>query len=160
MLGGPYFSSFIGSEHIFRGRDSFGVSPHGYTKAHKTGRSLRPHVSILPHAMLLLRFLSVSLAFLCSALCAFCSDKGCSCKKPAIRREWRTLSAHEKAQWIRAVNVCICHSLQIDVMLMPSFNSDCSACHTCRMTQLWPHQLTLRYHKYPQSTRQAPIMMV
>ncbi|KAK7030251.1 hypothetical protein VNI00_014268 [Paramarasmius palmivorus] len=27
------------------------------------------------------------------------------CKKPAVRREWRALSKHERAEWIRAVNV-------------------------------------------------------
>jgi len=27
------------------------------------------------------------------------------CTKPAVRKEWRTLSTPEKTEWIRAVNV-------------------------------------------------------
>lgn len=31
--------------------------------------------------------------------------RAASCKSPSIRREWRTLSVQERAEWIEAVNV-------------------------------------------------------
>jgi hypothetical protein len=55
--------------------------------------------------MLVYKLVSVSLAFLLSAVRVSCSYEGCPCTKPAVRREWRAFSTKEKAEWIRAVNV-------------------------------------------------------
>jgi len=57
--------------------------------------------------MFVYRILSVALAILWSALGVSCSYDPCPCTKPAVRKEWRTFSAHQKAEWIRAVNVSI-----------------------------------------------------
>jgi hypothetical protein len=51
--------------------------------------------------------LSVALAILWSIVCAFCSDDPCPCTKPTVRREWRAFRTEEKAEWIRAIKVCI-----------------------------------------------------
>jgi hypothetical protein len=68
----------------------------------------------LPHsahrrfpAMLILRLFSLVLANFWSATDEpyRASDEKTSCTTPAVRREWRKLSAHEKAEWIGAVNV-------------------------------------------------------
>jgi hypothetical protein len=53
------------------------------------------------------KLLSVTLAFLWSALAVSCSYEKCPCTKPAIRREWRAFTTEEKAEWIRAINVRI-----------------------------------------------------
>jgi len=52
------------------------------------------------------------------------SGKTYSCDKPAIRREWRTFSTYEKAEWIRAVN-CLSH-LPHDPALAPSIDPSVS----------------------------------
>jgi tyrosinase len=58
-------------------------------------------------AMLILRFFSVVLATFWSATDEPYrgSDRKTSCTNPVVRREWRKLGAHEKAEWIGAVNV-------------------------------------------------------
>lgn len=33
------------------------------------------------------------------------SVEGAKCTRPAVRKEWRKLSVHERKDWIRAVNV-------------------------------------------------------
>jgi len=53
------------------------------------------------------RIFFVSLAILSSALGVSCSYGPCSCTKPAVRKEWRTFSTEQKAEWIRAINVSI-----------------------------------------------------
>jgi len=57
--------------------------------------------------MLVLRFFSLLLANLWSATDEpyRVSNPKTPCTKPAVRREWRKLSSHEKAEWIGAVNV-------------------------------------------------------
>ncbi|KAI0299583.1 hypothetical protein BC826DRAFT_995367 [Russula brevipes] len=70
--------------------------------------------------MFVLRFLPLALAALWSVTCASSSHHKRRCTKPAIRREWRTFSRHERAEWIRAVN-CLSH-LPHDPALAPSVN--------------------------------------
>ena len=69
--------------------------------------------------MLVYKLLSNALAFFSSAL-QMSSYEGCSCTKPAIRREWRAFSADEKAEWIRAINVRI--DIRSDVLLIHARN--------------------------------------
>ncbi len=57
--------------------------------------------------MIIYKGLSVALAILWSAVSVSCSHDPYPCTKPAVRREWRTFSTEEKAEWIRAVNVGI-----------------------------------------------------
>ena len=66
--------------------------------------------------MLIQGIFSVSLAVLWSVVGVSCANDKCSCTKPAIRKEWRKLSTHARAEWIRAVNV-----------RMPNFPHTC--CH-------------------------------
>ena len=96
------------------------------------------HLRIPHRAMFVFRLFSVALAILWSVGAVSCTYQPCSCKKPAIRREWRALSTKEKAEWIRAVNVRRTTPPHVVVMLMRSLG--CSACHTYLMTQLWHHQ--------------------
>ena len=79
----------------------------------------RPEVCIpvyttsLP-AMLIRKSLSLALVVLWSTVCVFCSyDPSCSCTQPAVRREWRAFSTEEKAEWIRAIKVCMVTLLKI-----------------------------------------------
>jgi tyrosinase len=53
------------------------------------------------------KILSVALAIFWSGVGVSRSYDPCPCIKPAVRREWRTFSTEEKAEWIRAVNVRI-----------------------------------------------------
>jgi tyrosinase len=55
--------------------------------------------------MLILRLFSLALATFWSAVDQPYPEQIRSCTKPAIRREWRAFNTHEKAEWIRAVNV-------------------------------------------------------
>jgi tyrosinase len=55
--------------------------------------------------MLTLKLFSLVLATFWSTVDQPYSDRNRSCTKPAIRREWRAFSTHEKTEWIRAVNV-------------------------------------------------------
>ena len=41
------------------------------------------------------------------------------CSNPSVRREWRALSAHERAGWIEAVNVCLHLSPESCLKLKP-----------------------------------------
>ena len=66
--------------------------------------------------MLVYKLLSIALTFLWSAL-HVSSYEECSCTKPTVRREWRALSAEEKVEWIRAVNVRIDTRLALVVFL-------------------------------------------
>ena len=63
--------------------------------------------------MLILRLFSLALATFWSPADQPYSYKDRSCK-PAIRREWRAFSTHEKAEWIRAVNVRNIATLRLD----------------------------------------------
>ena len=87
--------------------------------------------------MLILRLFSLALATFWSAVEQPYPEKNRSCTKPAIRREWRAFNTHEKAEWIRALNVRSIATLS-NWMLKQS--PGYSAYHTCLMTQLWPHQ--------------------
>ena len=42
---------------------------------------------------------------------AVASVRATACENPSVRREWRALSIGERAQWIKAVNVCLSLSL-------------------------------------------------
>jgi hypothetical protein len=69
--------------------------------------------------MLVLRPFSIALAILGSTIGVSCSSEHkYSCDKPAVRKEWRKLSAYEKAEWIRAVNVRMDASLRIVQVVM------------------------------------------
>jgi hypothetical protein len=60
--------------------------------------------------MLVLRGLFVSFTILCSLAGASSTYTKKTCREPAVRKEWRALSTGEKAEWIRAINVCEVHS--------------------------------------------------
>ena len=49
----------------------------------------------------------VKLAILAASILPLCVYPTTTpqCKKPVVRKEWRTLSTSEKTDWIRAVNV-------------------------------------------------------
>ena len=110
-----------------------------------------------PTSMQVANILSIALVFIWSAVSVSCSNRPAPCKKPAVRKEWRAFSASEKAEWIRAVNVCM-NTFLTSAHFRSGFG--CSACLICLMTRLWPHPLTLRCHLFPPSTHRVPIMMV
>ncbi|KAF8470981.1 Di-copper centre-containing protein [Russula ochroleuca] len=80
------------------------------------------------------KLLSVTLAFLWSALAVSCSYEKCPCTKPAIRREWRAFTTEEKAEWIRAINClsqkphdpALTPSVDPSVSLIPPVNTSSS----------------------------------
>ena len=95
--------------------------------------------------MLILRFFSVVLATFWSTTDESYrgSDRKTPCTKPAVRREWRKLSAHEKAEWIGAVNVRHMEPARsgwIVVVLMRVRFLGGSVWHISLTTPLWPHQ--------------------
>jgi hypothetical protein len=57
--------------------------------------------------------ISIALVFIWSVVGVSCSYGSGPCTKPAVRKEWRTFSTHEKEEWIRAVNVCMSTSLTL-----------------------------------------------
>ena len=69
--------------------------------------------------MFVRKTLSVALAILWSAVVVSCSydPYPSPCTEPAIRKEWRAFNPEEKAEWIRAVNVCIDPSPTLVVLL-------------------------------------------
>lgn len=82
--------------------------------------------------MLVLRGLFVSLTILCSLAGVSSTHTKTTCLEPAVRKEWRALSTEEKAEWIRAINVC-----NVTVQVLRGLNRfDNSACHVCRMIRL------------------------
>lgn len=64
--------------------------------------------------MLIPTVLSIAVLVLWSAV-GLCNP--CHCKEPEVRREWRALSADEKADWIRAVKVRLDTSPSLAVIL-------------------------------------------
>ncbi|KAF8495783.1 Di-copper centre-containing protein [Russula emetica] len=70
------------------------------------------------------RILSVALAIVWSALGVFCFYDPCPCTKPAVRKEWRTFSTEQKAEWIGAIN-CL-SKLPHDPALTPSVDPSVS----------------------------------
>lgn len=83
--------------------------------------------------MLILRFFSLVLANFWSAgdEPQPVSDNKTLCTKPAVRREWRKLSAYEKAEWIGAVNVRhvspLVQGLIVVVLMRAVFGRQCLA---------------------------------
>lgn len=61
--------------------------------------------------------LSVALAIFWSIVGVSCSYDPYPCTNPAVRREWRTFSTKEKAEWIRAINVRS-EALLISIMML------------------------------------------
>ena len=47
------------------------------------------------------------------------------CSKPSVRREWRSLASHERAQWIAAVKVKHPLSLLLAYLTLPCPVSQC-----------------------------------
>ena len=78
--------------------------------------------------------LSIGLVVLRSILGVSCSYDPYPCTKPAVRKEWRSFSTEEKAEWIRAVNVRVDTIIILFVPLKQCWES--SACHNNLMTWL------------------------
>ncbi|KAF8491892.1 Di-copper centre-containing protein [Russula emetica] len=75
--------------------------------------------------MQVIGILSIALAFIWSLVGVSCSYIGPGpCTNPAVRKEWRTFSASQRADWIRAVN-CLSH-LPHDPSLTPSVDPSVS----------------------------------
>jgi hypothetical protein len=80
------------------------------------------------------KLLTIILGFLGSAPAVpFSSDKY-TCTKPAVRREWRSISTEDKAEWIRAVHVRI--DARHPLIVFAEAYSESSACRTSLMTRL------------------------
>ena len=71
--------------------------------------------------MLVYNLLSVALAFLWSVQAVSSlyirTSPSPTCTNPVVRREWRTISTDEKADWIRAMNVRKDDGLALIVLL-------------------------------------------
>jgi hypothetical protein len=141
---GFWWSLICHPQLLLEKRGTLNKRPYYCAGAYKFTGYLQSHLRIPRRAMFVLRLFYVTLAILWSAGAVSCFYKPYSCKKPAIRREWRALTTNQKAEWIRAVNVRRSLSPHMVAMLMPS--SGRSACHTCPMTLLWRHPYSNTRH--------------
>ena len=62
------------------------------------------------------------------------------CKHPRVRREWRSISAAERASWVNAITVCLAWALSF--FAEPGNRS---VLPTCRTIQKLRPQLTLLF---------------
>lgn len=95
------------------------------------------------------RILSVALDLLWFALGVSSSYEPYPCTKPAVRKEWRTFSTEQKAEWIRAINV------SIDALLTFDRLSEALSGFQC-LSKL-PHDLALTPLVDPSVSRIPPV---
>ena len=65
------------------------------------------------------------------------------CSNPSVRREWRSLSAHERAEWIEAVNVRSSPFIFVLLEAQPHFQCLSSQPHDSNLVATQPPVVSL-----------------